>query len=73
MPVGDVARVVRHKRRPKLMDKPSLRELTEKELDVVSGGVPNEPPYNGNQGSGPGNSGNGDKNGSDVVGPPGTK
>lgn len=47
-----------------------MRELTEKELGQVSGGVPNEPPYNGNQGGGPGNSGHGDKNGSDVVGPP---
>jgi bacteriocin-like protein len=52
------------------MDKDTLRELNETELDHVSGGVPNEPPYNGNQGGGPGNSGNGDKNGSDVVGPP---
>ncbi len=47
------------------MDKDTLRELNETELDHVSGGdQPNQ-----NAGGGPGNSGPGDKN-SPVEGPP---
>jgi len=45
-----------------------LRELTEKELEQVSGGKQG-PPFGGNAGGGPGNSGPGDKH-SPVEGPP---
>jgi bacteriocin-like protein len=45
-----------------------MRELTEAELEQVNGGDQG-PPFGGNQGGGPGNSGPGDKN-SPVQGPP---
>jgi hypothetical protein len=45
-----------------------MRKLTEKEIKQVSGGTQG-PPFGGNQGGGPGNSGPGDK-ASPVQGPP---